>query len=188
MTHRERILRALHEGDASGLGEGDGPRRGRPPQRMGHKVVPDFSACGMEGLVDRGIGIYRLPCVPYRVELPPSVEREMSTVGDFCRVTYHTPMGDLSVAFGFTEEMRVEPDYGGFLKWKEEVGEDGLAVARRIPYAGDAQGLYGDDAVHVGALRLEEGVQRTGRGYGPLLRGAHKGGGREPGRGGALRG
>jgi len=137
MTHRERILRALRGEEVdfvpftprldiwlrAEVRRGELPQ-GTDPDEIArtngwalYKVVPDFMSCGMDGIVDRGIGIYHLPCVPYDVELPPSVEREVLTDGDTYRVVYHTPLGDVSTAFGFTEDIRAS---GVSLPWITE--------------------------------------------------------------------
>lgn len=111
MTHRERTLRALRGEEVDfvpftprlDIWHRAGVRGGKLPDGTDpdeiartngwalYKVVPDFMSCGTDGIVDRGIGIYHLPCVPYDVELSPSVEREVFTGGDTYGVVYHTP-------------------------------------------------------------------------------------------------
>jgi hypothetical protein len=71
-----------------------------------HKVVPEFLKLrSPDDDVDRGLGIFRLRGMPYRAELT-GVDREVQRAGDTTRVTYHTPVGSVSYASIYTEEMR----------------------------------------------------------------------------------
>ena len=70
-----------------------------------HAVVPDFRDLrGPDDDIDRGLGIYRLRIMPFETHLR-EVEREVRVEGDTTHVTYHTPVGAVSSACAFTEEM-----------------------------------------------------------------------------------
>lgn len=125
-----------------------------------HLIVPDYlrPEC-QEQMYDRGIGVYHLPQVPYRVSMR-GVERKVEEDGGVTSVTYRTPKGTVSVEYEFTTDMRnagtsiswmrkhaiaseddyapvawlfehmdVEPEYGGLEKLIGDAGEDGLVVA-----------------------------------------------------------
>ena len=71
-----------------------------------HAVVPDFlGARSPDDTVDRGLGIYRLEGMAFETRLH-EVEREVLAGPDLTRVLYHTPVGSVSCAFRYTEEMR----------------------------------------------------------------------------------
>jgi hypothetical protein len=132
---------------------------------VGHyAVVPDFTAGKREtDMLDRALGIYNLPVLPYRVMLE-EVDRQVTRSGRETVVEYHTPAGSLRTATTFTEEMleagasiawvtehafrssrdfavvghifahlRVEPQTEGYLALREEVGERGIVVAWASP-------------------------------------------------------
>ena len=62
-----------------------------------HKIVPEFlNVRSPEDNIDRGLGVYRLWGMAYRPELV-GVEREFKKEGDVTHVTYHTPLGSVSV-------------------------------------------------------------------------------------------
>ncbi len=82
-----------------------------------HAVVPDFRDLrSPEDDADRCLGIYRLRTMPLESHLR-NVDREMRVDGDLTHLTYHTPAGDLTCAFGYTDEMR---DAGVSITWIAE--------------------------------------------------------------------
>jgi hypothetical protein len=82
-----------------------------------HAVVPDFSdARTPDDIADRGLGVFRLKGMAYETRLREA-EREVNHEGDATRVTYHTPVGEVSCAFSFTEEMRRA---GATISWLDE--------------------------------------------------------------------
>jgi hypothetical protein len=124
-----------------------------------YSSIPDFTGCvDEEDMIDRGLGIFRLRILPYRVHLR-NVERRITRSGRETVVEYHTPKGSLRTAFLFTDEMldagasmswqtelairkpedfdaagylfenlEVEPQWEGYLARREEVGERGVVV------------------------------------------------------------
>jgi uroporphyrinogen-III decarboxylase len=124
-----------------------------------YAVVPDFTEADDAGMIDRGLGIFRVPTLTYDVSLE-DVERRVSRRGRETVVDYVTPHGTLHTAFLFTEEMldagasmpwvtghvirqpsdfeaagyifehlKVTPRPEGYHRLRERVGEDGLAIA-----------------------------------------------------------
>jgi hypothetical protein len=82
-----------------------------------HAVVPDFlDARTPEDIIDRGLGIFRLKGMAYETRLR-EVDREVTLDADVTRVTYRTPVGAVSCAFRYTEEMKRA---GASLSWIEE--------------------------------------------------------------------
>ena len=71
-----------------------------------HKVVLEFMAFGEDAIIDRCLGVYRIPTQGFLSSLPDDVERRVQKRGDEFRVEYHTPVGKLSGTFVFTDEMR----------------------------------------------------------------------------------
>ncbi|MGQ9694342.1 MAG: uroporphyrinogen decarboxylase family protein [Thermodesulfobacteriota bacterium] len=140
-----------------------------------HKIIPDFLHAGKEeDIIDRGLGIYHLPGMPYRVELG-GVEREVHKQGDITEVIYHTPLGPVSCKYLFTEEMKqggvsiswltehvikgpddyrkvgyifrnmkVLPDYQNYLDLQEHVGDKGFVAARGMAPASPRQHIMRD--------------------------------------------
>lgn len=131
-------------------------------QRLGvgcYDSIPDFTnIVGPLDMLDRTLGIYNLPHLPYRVILE-DVDRRVTQNGNETVVEYRTPVGSIRTASMFTEEMldagastawisqhairepqdfdvvghifshlRVEPNFDGYLARRAEVGDDGLAV------------------------------------------------------------
>ncbi len=71
-----------------------------------HAVVPDFRDLrSPEDDVDRALGIYRLHTMPYRTVLT-DIRRTVERAADRTRVTYHTPVGDVSAVTVYDESMR----------------------------------------------------------------------------------
>jgi uroporphyrinogen-III decarboxylase len=183
MTHRERILAAIRGEVPDRLpwvprlefwhrartrhgtlpAELSGLSLPQIAARLGvgcYDSIPDFTnIVNSTDMLDRTLGIYSLPVLPYRVALE-DVERHVSQNGHETVVDYHTPVGSIRTASIFTEEMldagastawitqhaireprdfevvghifshlRIEPNYGAYLARKTEVGEQGLAVA-----------------------------------------------------------
>lgn len=78
-------------------------------RRMGwaiHKVILEFQGHGDDAILDRPLGVYRAPSQGFHTHLPPSVEREVKREGDLVNLTYHTPQGEVTAAFLFSEEMK----------------------------------------------------------------------------------
>lgn len=126
----------------------------------GHMVIPDYVRPEEPGdMYDRGIGIYHLSQVPYRVSMK-GIERTVSEHDGTTDVQYRTPKGTISVSFAFTEDMRrsgstiswisrhaiqspedyepltyifdhleVEPSYDSLVTLIKETGDDALIVA-----------------------------------------------------------
>ena len=122
--------------------------------------VPDFTQTSEEAdMLDRGLGVFNLPVLPYRVLLE-DVERRVTRSGGETTTEYRTPAGNLRVAEVLTEEMldagasisyitahairqprdfetaawifthlKVEPRLGGYESRQREVGDRGVAVA-----------------------------------------------------------
>jgi uroporphyrinogen-III decarboxylase len=190
MTHRERILKAI-QGEIPDrlpwvprlefwhrvrLRQGTLPTELQSltltevADRLGvgcYATVPDFTDVTDESaMIDRNLGFYRLPAIPYRVTLE-GVDRIVTHHGNETVVEYHTPVGSIRTASVFTEEMldagasmswttkpaireprdfevvghifshlKVEPNYDGFLARRQEVGERGLVVGYLLGTAG----------------------------------------------------
>jgi uroporphyrinogen-III decarboxylase len=193
MTHRERIMAAIR-GETpdrlpwvprlefwyrAALRHGTLPAELRSlslteiTERLGvgcYSSVPDFTdSTNGDAMLDRGLGIYRLPVLPYRVTLE-GVERRVLRRGQETTVEYHTPCGSLRTVTVFTEEMldagasmpwvvehalreprdfdvagyifshlKVEPQLEGYLARREEVGERGVAVGYLLGTASPMQ-------------------------------------------------
>ncbi len=83
----------------------------------GHLIVPDYIRPeGPEQMADRGIGIYHLPQVPYRVKMR-HVERRVEVDEYSTTVTYRTPRGTIRTSFERTEDMRTS---GATISWITE--------------------------------------------------------------------
>jgi hypothetical protein len=128
MTERERILAAIR-GDVpdrmpwvprlefwyrarlrSGTMPADlhGLTLNEVAERLGvglYSSVPDFTQREEEAdMLDRGLGIFNLPVLPYRVVLD-GVERRVTRSGHRTAVEYRTPVGCIQTAEIFTDEM-----------------------------------------------------------------------------------
>ena len=83
-----------------------------------YSTIPDFTDClDADDMIDRGLGIFRLRVLPYRVELR-NVERRVERHGRETRVEYHTAAGVVRTAFTFTDEML---DAGASMSWQTEL-------------------------------------------------------------------
>ncbi len=72
----------------------------------GHMIVPDYLRPEEpDGMYDRGLGVYRLPMVPYRAEFR-GVERMVEEDDGRTKATYRTPKGKVTVEWEFTPDMR----------------------------------------------------------------------------------
>ena len=132
--------------------------------------IPDFTDVSDESaMVDRTLGLFHLPIIPYRVTLE-DVNRRVTRHGQETVVDYYTPVGSIRTAAVFTEEMldagasmswttehalrgprdfdvvghifshlRVEPNFPGYLKRCAEVGEQGLVIGYLLGTAGPIQ-------------------------------------------------
>ena len=124
-----------------------------------YAVIPDFTDCpGELDMIDRGLGLFRLPVLPYQAHLE-GVERKVTRRENETIVEYHTPVGSLRTSTIFTEEMldagasvpwtsehaireprhfevlryifsriRVEPQSEGHLALRRQVGDRGLVI------------------------------------------------------------
>ena len=142
MTHKERMLRAARGEWADrlpfaprlDLWHNANVRRQSLPARYApgttaaeiaddlgvehHRIVPEFLKTRTpDDTIDRGLGIFRLPGFAYRAELT-NVDRVVSERDDGATVVeYHTPLGSVSCATTFTEEML---DAGASISWIDE--------------------------------------------------------------------
>lgn len=79
-----------------------------------YSSIPDFTRTEEEtDMLDRGLGIFNLPVLPYRVVLD-GVERRVIRSGHELAVEYRTPVGCLNTAEIFTDEML---DAGASMSW-----------------------------------------------------------------------
>lgn len=124
-----------------------------------YSVVPDFTATEDPlDMLDRGIGLFRLPVLPYRVTLQ-GVDRIVTRHGNETTVEYRTPLGSVITATAFTDQMldagvsiphtsrhainepadfervgyifehlEVEPQSAGYRTIREQVGDRGIVV------------------------------------------------------------
>lgn len=127
-----------------------------------HKIVPEYLKVRKpEHSLHRAIGIYSLKELVFRCKFSSDVEIKVNREGDVTHVEYHTPVGMVSTATIYTEEMRkagasitwvkervikkpedyrvvgyifenleLIPDFDDFMKWKNDIGEDGVAATR----------------------------------------------------------
>ena len=132
--------------------------------------IPDFTDTTDEAaMIDRTLGLFHLPVLPYRVTLE-DVDRRVTRHGHETIVEYHTPAGSIRTASIFTEEMldagasmswvtehalreprdfdvvghifshlRIEPRFDGYLARRQEVGDRGLVVGYLEGTAGPIQ-------------------------------------------------
>jgi len=182
MTDRERILAAvrgevpdrlpwvprLEFWHRARLRDGTLPAELRPltlteiADRLGmgcYSSVPDFTGCpGANDMVDRALGIFQIPVIPYETMLD-GVDRRVIRRGQETVVEYHTPLGSIRTGTVMTDEMfdagasmpwivehairnvsdfevvgyifahvKVKPRLNGYLARRQEVGERGVAV------------------------------------------------------------
>jgi uroporphyrinogen-III decarboxylase len=124
-----------------------------------YSSIPDFTDCRSEtDMIDRGLGIFRLPVLPYQVSLE-GVDRRVVRGGRETVVEYQTPLGAIRTGTIFTDEMldagasvpwtfehaireprdfevvghifshlRVQAQLEAYLARREEVGERGIVV------------------------------------------------------------
>ncbi len=127
-----------------------------------HKIVPEYLKVRKpEHSLHRAIGIYSLKELVFRCKFSSDVEIKVNRERDVTHVEYHTPVGMVSTATIYTEEMRkagasitwvkervikkpedyrvvgyifenleLIPDFDDFMKWKNDIGEDGVAATR----------------------------------------------------------
>ena len=127
-----------------------------------HKIVPEYLKVRKpEHSLHRAIGIYSLKELVFRCKFSSDVDIKVNREGDVTHVEYHTPVGMVSTATIYTEEMRkagasitwvkervikkpedyrvvgyifenleLIPDFDDFMKWKNDIGEDGVAATR----------------------------------------------------------
>jgi hypothetical protein len=85
-----------------------------------YALNPDYTS-DVTGTIDRGLGLWHIPALPYDFELE-GVERRISKRdtgnGTETTVEYVTPVGTVKTAFLFTEEML---DAGASIPWVSEV-------------------------------------------------------------------
>jgi len=87
-----------------------------------HKIIPEYLKPEKpEDIIHRAIGLYRLKEFPYDFEFSSDVDIEVAYEDDgdesITHVTYHTPVGMVSVRHGSTAEMRKS---GASITWVKE--------------------------------------------------------------------
>ncbi len=87
-----------------------------------HKVIPEYLKPDKpEDIVHRAIGLYRLKEYPYDFEFGGDIEIEVaykeSADDSMTHVSYHTPVGTISVRHGITTEMKKS---GASITWVKE--------------------------------------------------------------------
>ena len=124
-----------------------------------YHVVPDFTERANENdMIDRGLGLYDLPVLPYET-IMEDVDRRVIRAGQETCVEYHTPAGSITTVAIFTDEMldggasvpfisrhalreprdfdvlahifshlKVKPRLEGYMKRREEVGDRGIVI------------------------------------------------------------
>jgi uroporphyrinogen-III decarboxylase len=193
MTHRERVLAAI-QGEIpdrlpwvprlefwhrARLRQGTLPPELRSltlteiTERLGvgcYASVPDYTDVADEtAMVDRTLGLFHLPVLPYRVTLE-EVDRRVTRRGQETVVEYHTSAGSIRTACVFTDEMldagasmswvtehaireprdfdvighifshlKIEPHFDGYLARRQDVGERGLVIGYLLGTAGPIQ-------------------------------------------------
>ncbi len=70
-----------------------------------HKIILEYQEHGMEAIIDRCLGVYRLPQQGFMVKLPDTIRREVTNCGQDTEVIYTTPAGTVRGAFRSTPEM-----------------------------------------------------------------------------------
>lgn len=125
-----------------------------------YATVPDFTNCATrDEMIDRALGIYQVPAIPYLVTME-NVDRRIVSRCRETIVEYHTPLGSVRTKSVFTDEMlaagasvgyvteyaiqkphdfkvvgyifshlNVEPRPEGLLALRQRVGDRGVVVA-----------------------------------------------------------
>jgi len=136
-----------------------------------YATVPDYSSGEGDAMADHGLGIIRLPVMPYKVTME-DVDRRVLSLGREIVVEYRTPFGTVRTAMVYTEEMlaggcsapnytehpirdpkdlgavgyifehlKVEPQTEGYDAARQAIGERGIVVANTIGRASPMQHL-----------------------------------------------
>lgn len=71
-----------------------------------NKVILEFQGHGDEAILDRPLGIYRVPSQGFLTHLPNDVERRVQRNGDTFQLEYITPKGVATASFVYSKEMR----------------------------------------------------------------------------------
>jgi corrinoid protein of di/trimethylamine methyltransferase len=71
-----------------------------------HRVILKFAAFGEEPILDRTLGVYRIPTQDFRSELPNDVQRIVKNEGEQIKVEYITPKGSVRGSFIFSDKMK----------------------------------------------------------------------------------
>jgi corrinoid protein of di/trimethylamine methyltransferase len=71
-----------------------------------HKVIMEFMDHGEDAIIDRVLGVYRIPTQGFVTKLPDDVERIVEKRAGEYRVRYRTPKGTVSGCFVYTDDMR----------------------------------------------------------------------------------
>jgi corrinoid protein of di/trimethylamine methyltransferase len=83
-----------------------------------HKVVPEFLKVRKpDDNLHRALGLYSLKEMVFDFEFSSEIEIEVHREGDFTKVIYHTPVGDVSTRTMYSEEMRRS---GASITWIDE--------------------------------------------------------------------
>ena len=125
-----------------------------------HKVIPEYLKVRRpEDNLHRAIGVSALKETVFDYRFSSSIEIGVTVEGGHTRVEYHTPLGTVSAATVYTEEMKkagastvwideyiikkpedyrvvgylfenleLVPAFDDFIKWKDGIGDNGLAV------------------------------------------------------------
>jgi corrinoid protein of di/trimethylamine methyltransferase len=83
-----------------------------------HKVVPEFLKIRKpEDTIHRALGIYALKEMVFDFKFSPEIEIEVQREGDYTRVIYHTPLGEVSTRVIYSDEMKRS---GASITWIDE--------------------------------------------------------------------
>ncbi len=83
-----------------------------------HKVVPEFLKIQKpEDTLHRALGIYSLKEMVFDYKFSPEIEIEVQKEGDYTKVIYHTPLGQVSTRVMYSEEMKRS---GASITWIDE--------------------------------------------------------------------
>jgi corrinoid protein of di/trimethylamine methyltransferase len=83
-----------------------------------HKVVPEYMRSSRpDGDLHRALGLFRLKEVVYSFRFSSDVHIEVKRAGGSTRVTYQTPLGEVSTTTIYTEEMKKA---GASITWIDE--------------------------------------------------------------------
>jgi len=82
-----------------------------------HKVILEYMEHGEDAILDRLLGVYRIPSQGFLTHLPEKVERRVMRKEDRIEVEYHTPKGNVRGVFVYSAEMH---RHGVSIPWISE--------------------------------------------------------------------